>query len=57
MMLCELPMDVNSCPLYDKEKKICNNENKCSFQKSEERVINKYERKERWYEQYYRKRR
>ena len=57
MKLCELPMDVNSCPLYDKEKKICNNENKCSFQKSDERVINKYERKERWYEQYYRKRR
>lgn len=55
MFKCELDKDINKCPYYT-EDGYCNNEEKCSFQKEE--IIetkNLYVRKERWYEQYYRK--
>ena len=54
MFKCELDKDINNCPYYKEE--ICMNENKCSFQKEEiVEAKNPYVRKERWYEQYYRK--
>jgi hypothetical protein len=55
MYECELPKEVNQCPHYT-EDGYCNNENKCSFQKEDvKEVKNQYVRKERWYEQYYKK--
>lgn len=53
MKKCNLDRDINECPYYDKEKEICINENTCSFQVSDEEIVEKYERKERWYEKYY----
>lgn len=52
---CTLPKEINECPFYDKEKLLCNNQNSCSFQKKEEVKPSGYVRKERWYEQYYKK--
>lgn len=55
MYKCELDKDINKCPYYIEDGH-CNNESKCSFQKEEvEEVRNQYVRKERWYEQYYKK--
>ena len=54
MLKCELDKDINNCPYY--KEGICTNENMCSFQKKE--IVepkNPYARKERWYEQYYRR--
>lgn len=52
MAKCTLPKDINNCPFCNKGKMECNNENnKCSFHEVVEDT--KYERKERWYEKYY----
>ena len=52
MAKCTFPKDINNCPFYDKEKMECNNnDNTCSFREVIEDT--KYERKERWYEKYY----
>lgn len=58
-MRCNLAKEVNTCQFCDLENMICNNaeaNNQCAFKLSEEEVeTNKYIRKERWYEKYYRK--
>lgn len=54
-MKCNLPEDVNSCPMFQKDNATCKNQNKCSYQVSEEVIKEKYVRQERWYEKYYRK--
>lgn len=55
-MKCALAKDVNECPYYNKEDEECSNEGNCSFKASGEgQVREKYIRKERWYEKYYRK--
>ena len=55
-MKCELSLDINTCPFYDATNRECKNNDKCSFQEcGEEKSKEKYTRKERWYEKYYRK--
>ena len=55
-MKCTIDADINQCPYYDTTTQECNCDGKCSFQSTEvENHKYKYERKERWYEQYYRK--
>lgn len=56
MFKCELDKDINKCPYY--KEGICTNESRCSFQKKGVvETKNTHVRKERWYEQYYRKNR
>lgn len=55
-MKCTFDEDINECPFYDKKTKLCSNNNKCSFQESSSSSNQeKYVRKERWYEKYYKK--
>ena len=55
-MKCELSLDINTCPFFDITNRGCKNNDKCSFQEcGEEKSKEKYTRKERWYEKYYRK--
>lgn len=50
-MLCTFDEDINTCPNYDRAKKKCTaKDTKCCFAQQE--IINKYVRKERWYEKY-----
>lgn len=51
-MYCTMDQDINSCPYYNKLTNSCFYDKKCSFQKVEE-LTQKYIRKERWYEKYY----
>lgn len=54
MFKCELDKELNKCPYYNDG--FCKNEDKCSFQKRENtEVRHSYVRKERWYEQYYKR--
>ena len=56
-VICTLPSDVNSCPYYNKGK--CeDNKSSCSFKKDsgEDKTYRPYERGERWYEKYYKRR-
>lgn len=56
-MKCTLEHDVNKCPFFIPEPGECKNENACSFQEKENVIKpNTYVRKERWYEEYYKKR-
>lgn len=55
MYKCELPIDINNCPHFNRESGMCNNPNKCNLQERNAENTNGYVRKERWYEQYYRK--
>ena len=56
IMKCELSLDINSCPFFNITNRECKNNDKCSFQEcGEEKSKEKYTRKERWYEKYYRK--
>lgn len=53
-MKCKLEVEANECPFCDKDKMECKNKRSCSFQESG--VVpekEKYIRKERWYEKYY----
>ena len=53
-MKCTLSKDINTCPFCDKENMKCKNVNSCSFQeKTEVQDERQYNRKERWYEKYY----
>lgn len=61
MIKCTLAVDLNTCPFHkvvlinDEEKIICTNSNykSCGYhEKSTEKKV--YERKERWYEKYWR---
>ena len=54
MYKCELPTKINNCQYYDKKNRMCSNPNKCNFQETDSKN-DSYVRKERWYEQYYRK--
>lgn len=55
-MRCSLDKEINKCNFFENE--LCKNKKKCSFQVLEENpnITEKYEREERWYEKYYRKR-
>lgn len=55
MYKCELPTEINNCQYYDKKNRMCSNPNKCNFQEIDSKKNVGYIRKERWYEQYYRK--
>ncbi len=53
-MKCTLPENINKCPFFDIDFGTCNNGNKCSYQQEDKsEVKEKYIRKERWYEKYY----
>lgn len=53
-MKCTLSIEVNNCPFCDRNKMECSNEKSCAFQVDENiPTKNKYVRKERWYEKYY----
>lgn len=56
-MKCTLDKDINTCNHYDPITEECSNPNKCSFQDriDTSKVTLSYERKERWYEKYYRR--
>ena len=55
-MKCTMDADINQCPHYEVATQECKMNGKCSFQSSEvEKYKHKYERKERWYERYYKK--
>ena len=52
MNFCTLNIKNNNCPHVSKDGKHClATETKCSFSKQE--GVDKYVRKSRWYEQYY----
>ena len=55
MYKSELPTEINNCQYYDKKNRMCSNPNKCNFQETDSKNNVGYVRKERWYEQYYRK--
>lgn len=55
-MRCELSKELNSCPYYDCENGLCckaADEQRCAFQESKKQKTKVLERKERWYEKYY----
>lgn len=54
MIKCTFDLEINNCPFYNKDNNRCVYEKKCSFQ-AEDKVIDRYVRKERWYEKYYKK--
>lgn len=55
MTKCGLSKDINTCPFCDKDKMECNDiARKCAF-REEDKCVDKYVRKERWYEKYYKK--
>ena len=57
MMKCTLPHDINKCPFFVPETEECKRNEKCTFQEQEKIVKpNFYVRKERLYEEYYKKR-
>lgn len=54
MNKCTLSPDINTCPYFNRETSVCENENKCSLQKPEdEDAKSEYQRPERWYKKYY----
>lgn len=55
MKKCGLLENANKCEFYNKENKTCLNSEKCSYQDFDADSINpnRYIRKERWYEKYY----
>lgn len=55
MVKCTLSKDINNCPFCDKEKMECHKDDtNCAFRREyKEEPTAKYERKERWYEKYY----
>lgn len=56
-MKCSLSLEINNCPFCNKEQMECGNMSSCAFQVAEsEKQKEKYIRKERWYEKYYKKR-
>lgn len=53
-MKCALSKEVNSCPFCNKEDMLCKNDKRCAFQDDgTDNKENRYVRKERWYEKYY----
>lgn len=52
-MKCSLAEDINKCPFYEKKSMSCMNEKHCTYQYEDSKENNLYERKERWYEKYY----
>ena len=56
-MKCMLDSDLNQCPYYVRDRQSCSREKEagtCTFQEPDEPSKPVYERKERWYEKYYR---
>lgn len=51
-ILCTMDEDINKCPHFDKNTKLCCYKMECTFQQVEESVL-EYKREERWYEKYY----
>ena len=57
MTICTLDKDINKCICYDPETSTCTSDKPCGMTR-EEIVLEKqlgYERKERWYEKYYKR--
>ena len=55
-MKCTLQHDINNCPFFVSETEECKRNEKCSFQEQKEaNKPNAYVRKERWYEEYYKR--
>ena len=56
IMKCMLEPDINQCPYYVRDQQRCAREEAgtCTFQEPEEEPAKPgYERKERWYDKYY----
>ena len=54
-MVCTFDESINTCPNYDRDNKQCTTENTvcCFARKEEEANKDKYVRKEKWFEKYY----
>ncbi len=57
MNICTLNEDINQCDFFDRETGACHNENPCNMveRKIETNSVKQNERKEKWYDKYYRK--
>ena len=51
---CKFNESYNPCEFLDHQTSMCSNPNNCSFQEREQ-IKSPYVRKERWYEQNYKK--